>query len=143
MKRYIKLFLLFFKNAVITFMNHRFNFIMSILANIVWTISQVITLYYLSGNINQFQNWTMHELILMLGIGQFFVYTIFILYYRSIIELGQNIITGELDRLLTKPVNLKFLLSFRDISVNEIVPFVTTVLPLVIYGLLGIEGILI
>lgn len=135
--RYVKIYLVLIKASVQLFMAHRFNFFMGVVANILWTVSQLISLQYLFTKIPNFQGWSMADLVLLLGFGQIFVYCSYAIFDLNLDKLLEKIIKGQFDRLLTKPVNIMFMASFEEISVATILPITTTVTPLIIYGLLG------
>jgi len=135
MKRYIKIYWLFFKTSWQIFMSHRFNFLMGIVANILWTLSQLITLRFLFFKVNSFIDWSMGDLVLLLGLGQIYVYFSWMVFEPNFSDLFRKINTGAFDRMLTKPVNIKFLASFEKVMVSQLLPTITTVIPLIIYGL--------
>lgn len=141
MIRYIKIYYLFVRNSLQLFLSHRFNFLMGILANTVWTIAQLISLRFLFEKINTFQGWSYPDLILLLGFGQVYVYTTFMVYDVNLSDLPKKIISGSFDRMLTKPINIKFLSSFESVAVAQFIPMIVTVTPLIIYGLMGREAL--
>lgn len=141
MKRYLKIYLLFVRNSLQLFMSHRFNFLMGITANIIWTVSQLISLRFLFDKIGTFQGWSFRDLVLLLGFGQIYVYTSFLIYDNNISELPKKIISGAFDRMLTKPINIKFLSSFETIAIAQFIPMIATVIPLLIYGFAGRQNL--
>lgn len=114
---------------------------MGILANTVWTVSQLISLRFLFDKINSFQGWSFPDLILLLAFGQIYVYGSYMIYDVNLSNLPKKIISGDFDRMLTKPINIKFLSSFETIAVTQLIPMVVTVAPLLIYGLVGRESL--
>ncbi len=118
-------------------MSHRFNFLMGILANTVWTVSQLVSLRFLFDKVSSFQGWSYPDLILLLAFGQIYVYGSYMIYDMNLSNLPKKIISGEFDRMLTKPINIKFLSSFETVAVAQILPMVVTVTPLLVYGLIG------
>lgn len=139
MKRYIKLFIRFFKTSYLLFLAHRFDFVMSSVANTLWTFSQVITLMFLSTKITAFNNWGFYDLILLLGLSQVYFYGSYILYENSLSKLFDKIVSGDFDRALTKPINIKFTSSFENFSVSHILSVFTTCIPLLVIGLAGLN----
>ncbi len=137
MYRYLKIYYLFVKNSIKLFLSHRFNFLMGILANAVWTISQLVSLNFLFSKISNFQGWSYSDLILLLGFGQIYVYFTYMIYDLGMSSIPKKIINGEFDRMLTKPINIKFLSSFESIAVSQLIPMIVTVVPLLLYGLNG------
>ncbi|MEP7103771.1 MAG: ABC-2 family transporter protein [Candidatus Dojkabacteria bacterium] len=139
--KYSKIYLIFFKNSVAELGSHRFNLLMSAVGNIVWTFSQVVTLQFLFQRINSFDGWSINDMILLLAFGQIFAYTMFIFYFDNHVELQTKTVLGELDMYLTKPLNLKFFLSFASVSVAQFIPFFVAVLPLLIIGVRDLRAV--
>lgn len=134
-KKYLKIYQLFFKNSLMILITHRFDLIMSGVANIVWTVGQLISIRYLFMKISDFKGWTFGDLVLLLAFGQAFFYISWVIYDNNLQRLPRKIITGDLDKILLKPINIKFFVSFREISIPQIGVMLTTVIPLFIYGL--------
>lgn len=137
MKRYLHIFFTFFRTSWLIFLAHRFNFVMSSLANIMWTFSQVITLHFLSQKIHALAGWGFPELVLLMALTQVYYYTAFILYEQSLSKLFDKVRDGTFDRMLTKPINIKFLASFETIGVAQIFSVFVGCVPLLIIGLSG------
>lgn len=117
-------------------MSHRFNFFMGAFANILWTVSQLITINYLFAKIHSFQGWSLADLILLLSFGQVYVYLSAMVFDLNLNKLPDKIISGAFDRMLTKPINILFLSSFEQLSVATLIPMITTVTPLMLYGMI-------
>lgn len=125
---------MFFKSSLALLASHRFNLLMSAVANVVWTGGQLITLQFLFEKVESFNGWSINDMILLLGFGQFFVYTMFVVYYNNHIDLQAKIVDGTLDNVLTKPVNAKFFTSFEKVSIAQLFPFLVAVIPLIAIG---------
>lgn len=141
MKRYLKIYYLFFKYSLALLASHRFNFIMSAVSNVLWTLGQVISLQFIFERVQEFNGWSISDMLFLLGFGQLYVYTMFIFYQSNHDMIESYIITGDLDRMLTKPINLKFFLSFEGISVLQIIPCFVTVVPLLAIGFSGLQSL--
>jgi len=135
MKRYLRIYRLFFTTSWQLFLSHRFNFMMGIVANILWTISQLITIQFLFFKVKTFMDWSIGDMILLLGLGQIYVYTSWLFFEPNFSDLFNKINSGAFDRMLTKPVNIKFLATFERVMVSQLLPTITTVIPLIGYGL--------
>lgn len=134
MNRYIKIYIVNVKNSFMLFLSHRFEFVMGGVANITWTIGQVITIRYMFTKIDSFDGWSFGDLILLLGFGQILVYVSFIFFEVNFRYMSDKIISGEFDRYLLKPLNIKFQVSLERISISEIIPSITAVIPLIVYS---------
>jgi len=134
-KKYLKIYQRAIKNSLMTFLVHRFNLAMSGVANIIWTVAQLISLRYLFLKIPAIQGWNFGDLVLLLSFGQAYFYLSWIFYDMNLQQLPIKIIRGDLDKMLLKPVNVKFLASFEKIAIPQILVMISTVTPLFIYGL--------
>lgn len=122
-------------------MSHRFNLFMSAVANIIWTLGQVFVLSFLFEKIDTFDGWVFGELVLLLAFMQVFFYSYAIIYSSNLERISRNIIRGDFDRTLTKPINLIFQVSFEEVSIPQIIPMFVTVFPLIIYGFSNLSGL--
>lgn len=134
MKKYIRIYILFIKNSLAILASHRFNLFMSAMGNIAWTVGQVVSLQFIFERVQGFDGWSINDMILLLGLGQLFVYVMFILYFDNHALLQPYIVNGELEKYLTKPVNTKFFLSFENVQIAQILPLFVAVIPLIIIG---------
>ncbi|MDQ7020400.1 MAG: ABC-2 family transporter protein [Candidatus Dojkabacteria bacterium] len=91
-KRYLKLYSLFIKVSIVELMSHRFNLMMSALANIVWTMGQLISLKFLFSKIDTFQGWEFKDMILLLVFSQIYVYLFVIIFFKNFRELPKKLI---------------------------------------------------
>lgn len=132
---YLKIYYRLFKSSVSLFMSHRFDFFMGVVANIVWTVGQLVSIRYLFVKIDKFQGWGFADLVLLLGLSQIYFYTAFVVFDVNLDRLPRKIINGDFDRMLTKPINIKFLASCEQVAVAQIIPMLTTVVPLIVYGM--------
>jgi len=114
---------------------------MSALANIIWTFSQVISLQFLSSKIHALAGWGFSELVLLMALTQVYYYSANVLYEQSLSKLFDKIRSGSFDRMLTKPVNIKFLASFEELGVAQIFSIFVGCLPLLVIGLSGFQTI--
>lgn len=135
--RYLRIYRLFLVNSFNLLMSHRFNLLMSAFANIIWTVGQVVALQFLSSKINNYINWSLGDLLMLLAVSQIFFYLSYMIYEVNLDEFSDKIIKGELDRYLLKPINLKFIISFEKVSVAQFIPLLTTVLPLFVLAFLN------
>jgi ABC-2 type transport system permease protein len=134
-KKYLKIYRQFTIDSLMIFLTHRFNFIMSGVANVIWTVAQLVSIRYLFQKIPNFQGWGFGDLVLLLSFGQAYFYISWILYDSNLQKIPRKIISGDFDIMLLKPINIKFFSSFQQIAIPQIIVMFTTVTPLIIYGL--------
>lgn len=141
MRRYFRIYKLFFKNSIALLASHRFNLLMSAFANIVWTFGQIVSLQFLFERIDNFEGWSINDMVLLLGFGQLFVYIMFVMYFNNHADLQNKIIEGELDTLLAKPVSIQFFASFQNVLIAQIIPLFVAVIPLLVIGVRDLRAL--
>lgn len=152
-RRHLKIYLLLVKASWLAFLAHRFEVVMSSLANLVWTTSQLIGLSFLVQRMPVLQNWTKSDLVLLLSLSQVYFYTSYIVYASNLDDMGKRVIEGTLDFHLLKPVNVQFLNSFEKTQISQIFSFTVACIPLIVYAfvtrtapvnsILVIEGVIV
>lgn len=133
--KHIKIYRLFVKFSLMVFFTHRFDFIMSAIANLLWTVFQLIGISVLFTKIPDLKGWQFNDLILLLAFSQIFFYTAYIFYDANLDRLGAKIREGEFDRYLLSPVNIKFYASFEKLSIPQVIATIVTLVPLFVYSL--------
>ncbi len=118
-KRYLKLFLEFFRFSFKADIEFRGNLIFYTIENILWLILAVVGINLIFGQIHSIAGWTKNEVFLVLFIGALFSDLSWTLIFRNLNKFSQLIREGTLDYYLLKPTNLRFLLSFRIIEFDH------------------------
>ncbi|MBN1374479.1 ABC-2 family transporter protein [Candidatus Dojkabacteria bacterium] len=118
-------------------MAHKFNLGMGLLANILWTSGQLVSLWFLFKNISGLGTWNAHDLVLLLAFSQISFYLSYSIYYNNFEKFNDKINEGNLDKYLLKPISLIFQISFEEVAVAQIIATVINVLPLFVFGLIG------
>lgn len=141
MKRHIDIIKIYFRDGIATLSAYRFNLVLSGVANILWIIGQIYYLNFIFDRVDTFDGWSKTDVILLFAFMQTFAYALFIFIWDSFPHFYLKLNNGEFDSLLLKPINIKFLLTFQNISVAQIFTFILTVLPLFIIGLSGVQNV--
>lgn len=119
---YLKVFLTIMKANVKQFAQYRFNFLLSTIVNIIWTIIQVTFVNIIFANIPSLNGWSKYEMLLILGIDEI-IFPLFLVFsFTSLSRIEGSVIDGTMDYALLKPINTQFYLSFRFINLVEISP---------------------
>ena len=116
MKRYLRIFGSFFKASFIADIEYRTNFITRITTDIFWYLAQVIVFEALYQHTELIGSWNVHQTRVFLGV--LFIVDAFymILFSDNLDRLSEKVRRGDLDMLLTKPVNSQFMISCQRIS---------------------------
>ena len=116
MKRYLKLYLAFFKNCLVREMEFRAHFIMQNIIALAWAIIVMLTFFFIYQNVSTVHGWSLEQMLLLTAI-YFLIDRIFDSFFE--INFGNFITvvnTGQLDLILTKPVSSQFFISLRQFS---------------------------
>jgi len=133
-KKYLRIYIIFIKNSFMILFAHRFNLFMSMIANLVWTVAQFLSLRFLFIEIPSFQGWGLSELILLLAFGQIYIYTFYIFIEVNLSKFPKKLKRGDFDLYLLKPINAIFHITFEQISVAQVFALLLTVTPMLLYS---------
>lgn len=113
MKRYLELALAFISISAKRYMENRVNTLGNVVVSIftfLITIIFINVIFSFTGNLN---GWRKEEVLLVLGAFKMMLSLFYAIFQRSINFLPIYIKDGDLDYMLTKPINTRFLVSFR------------------------------
>jgi ABC-2 type transport system permease protein len=118
LKKYFNIFQAFFKASAIAELEFRLNFVMRILNDIIWYIAQVFTFEVLYMHTNLIGSWNINQTRVFLGV-LFIVDALYMIFLQENLDrFSEKVRRGELDLLLTKPINSQFMVSFQRVSVS-------------------------
>lgn len=133
LKRYLGLLCLFAKYSFMEQLEYRINFISGIAVECGYMLAKlmyVILVYQMGSEIN---GLTPDHMAMF--IGTYIMMTGFYMaVYPNFCAIPQYVKTGSMDMLLTKPVNLQFMLTLRKIDFGMPIPNVICGVVLVCYG---------
>ena len=107
--RYLRIYWQIVKANTSLVLVYRFNILTYVLATASWAIFAVIAVLLYSGQVPTLAGWTKDELLTLTGVFSVvtgFSYTFFLVNFM---DLPERINSGELDVLLTKPLDSQFL----------------------------------
>src|SRR5216110_2046334 len=118
MLKYLDLFWIQFRNNWVREAIYRSNFITATIVDLVWILVEAALFNVLYAHSPLVAGWTIYQMYFFLGM--FFVSdALFTLFFSRNLWLFSDLITkGELDILLTKPVNALFLALTRSMSLT-------------------------
>lgn len=97
-------------------LEYRANFILRILTDIFWYISQILVFEVIYLHTDQLGSWELYQIRIFLGLFFIVDALYMILFHDNIERMSDRVRRGELDMLLTKPVSSQFLMSCQRIS---------------------------
>lgn len=123
-KRYFRVYRVLLRLNLNSLFAYRANFINSVAANSSWAIFVIVMMLLLTSKASNIFGWTRYELLLMAGVYNI-VFSIFYFFFtRNFGEFSNNIHFGRLDALLTKPIDIQFLMTCMHVSYTHGIRFV-------------------
>lgn len=120
MKRYLKLYIHFFKYNIIQEAIYRGDFIAWSLVTLGWMVFTIVFYQLLFTQIDNIAGWNKHQILILQGFYFFLDAVVWGLFYQNFYDLPKKINTGNLDLELVKPINKQFLLSTKKFSLNHV-----------------------
>ncbi len=117
----LRLLWMFFKTSLIADMEYRLNFVSRIFMDIVWYAGQIITFEVLYKHMPLIGGWEIKHLRVFLGVLFFIDAINMFLFDENLNRISEMSRKGELDLLLTKPINSQFLVSFRKLHTSSLI----------------------
>jgi ABC-2 type transport system permease protein len=116
LKKYLSLYVSFFKASFIADLEFRANFILRVVTDVFWYLAQIITFESLYRFTKLIGSWNLEQTRVFLGIV-FIVDGIYmILFHDNLDKISDRVRKGEMDLLLAKPVNSQFMISLGRAS---------------------------
>ena len=120
MKRYGRLYIAFVRNCLRQAAEFRANFWANLITNLGWMGALVVLIALIYRNTDSVAGWTQPEMFVLFG-----TYTILrgisnVLFYANLSQLPLYVRKGQMDWILTKPVNSQFYVSLRFLEFEDI-----------------------
>ena len=124
MLRYIKLWYTFFSNSLTRDMEFKANFIANLAIDLIYYSSLYLfyhVIFQFTDHIGDFNK----DMVIIFMIVTYMIDAVFEFFFSAnIYSFNQMIVKGNLDFILTKPINSQFLLSLRFVGFNGLISFV-------------------
>ncbi|MDA0245078.1 MAG: ABC-2 family transporter protein [Chloroflexi bacterium] len=115
--KHLRLLGTFYKAAVLTALEYRANFVVSLglsLISVGWSVAAAAVFYQHTDSIG---DWEFEQLLIVLGLFVTFLGLVDALLYPNVKEIIEHIRTGTMDFILLKPLNSQFHVSLRVINI--------------------------
>lgn len=127
--RYLKIFWAFTKNNWLGEIEFRFNFIFWIAINIFWGLLSLVFVELIFGQVTSIAGWNKDQVLVLACLHIIFSSFIWVFIMPNVTRFSQLIRKGDLDFVLTKPINSRFWVSSRVVEFSNlprlvIIPFV-------------------
>lgn len=118
LKRYWKLFLSFAKANLVLNLEYRTNMITNFITDIGWYCGSIGVFETIFAHTSQVGGWNLDQVRVFMGVTFIVDYFFMLFVYEGIDYLNQSIANGEIDLLLTKPIESQFILAFRKMGLS-------------------------
>ena len=135
MHKYLILILQVFKLSWSHTVEYRLIFFMCVLIDAGWGIMDLVLLTSLVNTLGSVGHWSRGEVFVVTGLFRIMAIPVWGWLFASFSRLSRLISTGDLDMLLTKPIDTQFNVSFRIFSFNMISAFIIGI----VYIALGLQ----
>jgi len=126
MTKYFHYLLIYFKYSFIRLLEYRFDFVTRFVTSILSAFLGFLSINFLYNNIPQIVGWNRAQLYLLTGTYNLVWGLFFGLFIHNLPQITKLVNRGELDLVLTKPINSQFLVSFRNrVEYSEISVFLS------------------
>lgn len=113
MVRHLRVWVVLLRNALMREMQFRANFAIRVVTEVFWLGIMVLYLNVMFGFTDSVAGWDKHQTLLLLGVNYVLLSLFETFFFDGCFRLADEIRQGDLDFLLLKPVNARFLASLR------------------------------
>ena len=124
--KYLVIYKGFFNASLVADLEFRFNFFLLICAEFVWYATQLVINEVLYRHTNLIGGWAKDEMRVFMFLALFVDSIYMILWDSNFSKFNDDVRKGQLDLLLTKPVNSMFITSSQKLSISHIPCFFIT-----------------
>lgn len=130
-KKYYIIYKSFFRASFVADLEFRFNFFILICAEFIWYSTQLILYEVLYKHTSKLAGWNLDQMRVFIFLALFVDSIYMILWDPNFVKFAEDLRKGNLDLLLTKPVDEIFMLTSQKISISHIPCFFITSIGLV------------
>jgi ABC-2 type transport system permease protein len=117
MIRYLKLLALFVRLSIQNEAAYRVDFFFRLFSSAAQLAGELLGLWTIFSNTRSLAGWNVYQVVVLLGVFRIVAGVIGLLVAPNMRKLMEEIRTGTLDFVLTKPVNAQFLASCRQVVI--------------------------
>jgi len=119
-RKYLSLYKAFFKASLVADLEFRLNFVLLVLAEFIWYSTQLVLYEVIYRHTNIIGNWTLDQMRVFVFLALFVDSIYMILWDPNFSKFNDEVRKGNLDLLLTKPINSMFMISSQKISISHL-----------------------
>ena len=117
-KTHLKIFVSLAKHSIQRDMAYRLDFISNLIASIGWVNYSLVLILVLNSVTGGFGGWNTNQMLLLVGSWMINNGLAFFFFYRNMKQVVNDVHKGDLDYVLTKPLDSQFFVSFRRVILN-------------------------
>ena len=121
--KYLKIYGSFIRTGFVADLEFRFNISLRILTDIIWYVMQIMAFEILYQHTKLIGSWNLQQTRVFLGILFMADALYMILLSDNLEKLIDGVRKGDLDLILTKPINSQFFVSFQKVNTSMIFGF--------------------
>lgn len=118
--QYARVYLAFIRNCLAREMEFRGHFFFLVGSKVLWSVLSVALIGVIFAQVQTVAGWTLDEMIVLTGAYLLVLSLSNILFFQNMARLSEYVNRGDLDFVLTKPLDSQFLVSARYTTFNEI-----------------------
>jgi len=124
LKRYLKIYYFLTKFSVLDILIYRINALVMGLAPIIWSVTMLIFLATIFSQVKELGGWNFWEIIFLTGTHEIIFLLTWTTFGPNLAKFIGDVRTGKFDQMLLRPVNTRFLVSFRSLSFSTLGSFI-------------------
>jgi ABC-2 type transport system permease protein len=121
LRRYASIYAALWRNSVVREMGFKSNFLLWILVELLWFGLQLSFIGVIYLHTDHIASWTKWEVVMLVGASHFIQEIFQAFFLTNCTQLSELIRTGRLDFMLLLPVNVRFLVSLRQVDLGGFV----------------------
>lgn len=119
-KKYLGLYTAFFKASLVADLEFRLNFVLLVLGEFIWYATQLMLYEVIYRHTSLIGNWTLQQMRVFVFLALFVDSIYMILWDPNFSKFNDEVRKGNLDLLLTKPINSMFMISSQKVSISHV-----------------------
>lgn len=116
MRFYFRVWLMFFRNALIRELTFRGNFVITVLTRVFWFVAQLTLFEIIYRNVDDIADWSRAEYFAFMATGMLINALVEAFFMPNAANFSELIRSGNLDFALLKPIDTQFLISFEKMD---------------------------
>lgn len=127
LKYYFRIYYFLSRFSILSVLIYRINALVIGLAPIVWLGTMLVFLATIFSKVKQLGGWSFWEIVFLTGVHEVIFLLVWTTFAPNLRRFIRGVRTGEFDQVLLKPINPRFLASFKSLDFSTFGSFVNTI----------------